>query len=53
MQKLHRFPCDLNGGLVFCHPLGQLVLPREVDPCVLPREQQLNPHVIDAGDLQG
>ena len=35
------------------HVLGQLVLPSEVDPRVLARQEQLDAHVIDAGDLQG
>lgn len=40
------------GGLACSHVLGELVLPREVDPRILPRQQQLHSHVIDAGDLQ-
>ncbi len=35
------------------HPLCELVLTSEVDPGVLPRQQQLHTHIEDAGDLQG
>jgi hypothetical protein len=53
MQKLHQFGFALSRRTCPRHPLGQLVLPSEVNPCVLPRQKQLHTHVIDAGDLQG
>jgi hypothetical protein len=35
------------------HPPGQCVLPPYINPCILPRQQQLNPDVEDVGHLQG
>jgi len=35
------------------HPLGQLILPSEVDPRVLARQQELDAHIEDADHLQG
>jgi hypothetical protein len=35
------------------HPIGQLILPSEVDACVLARQEQPHTHVEDAGGLQG
>ncbi len=35
------------------HPLRQLILPSEVNPRVLARQEQLHPHIEDADHLQG
>jgi len=35
------------------HPPRQLVLPGQINPRILSRQQQLHPHVENAGHLQG
>ena len=35
------------------HPFGQLILPSEVNPRVLARQEQLHAHIEDANHLQG
>ena len=52
-------PFDISGkGLwlrarTASHPLGQLILPSEVNPRVLARQEQLHAHIEDADHLQG